>query len=199
MDIILATNNKHKVSEIKSIINFSTNKILTLSDVSFSEEMIEDGGSYYENAQKKAFAVRNKIKNSIILADDSGLEIDFFQGAPGLHSARFMPELIQKDKNAEIIKNMKDVKLEARGARFLSVVCCSLPDGTSHFFKGVCEGRIADGISGKDGFGFDPIFIPAGFTQTFGILSSDIKNCISHRALGFITAKQFIVKTGLLT
>jgi len=198
MDIILATNNKHKVSEIKKILNFTNNRILTLAEVNFVEDMIEDGNSYYENAQIKVNAVRNRIKDGIILADDSGIEIDFLKGAPGLHSSRFMPELTQKQKNNEIVENMKNVKFEARGARFISVVCCSMPNGQSHFFKGTCEGHIASAIEGEDGFGFDPIFVPGGFDTTFGVLSSDVKNCISHRALSFLSTKNFIVKSGIL-
>jgi len=198
MNIILATNNKHKIREISDILNFQRNRILTLSDIKFTEPMIENGHTYYDNARIKAQAVYNKIKDSVILADDSGLEIDYFNGAPGIHSARFMEGLTQFDKNREIVKKMSNLPVEKRAARFISVVCCILPEGESHFFKGICSGHIASDNIGDNGFGFDPIFIPTGFNATFGALSEDVKNTISHRALSFLEAKSFIVMSGIL-
>ncbi len=189
MNIIIATNNKHKVTEIKNILNFQVNKIVTLSDINFTDNLIEDGNTYYDNARIKAVGVYEKEKQSIILADDSGLEIDFLDGKPGIHSSRFLPELTQKEKNAEVLRYIGNMPLKHRRARFISVVCCIMPDGESHFFKGICEGSIADAIYGEEGFGYDPIFIPKGFNKTFGILSEDIKNHISHRAQSFLYTK----------
>ncbi|HPN29869.1 MAG TPA: RdgB/HAM1 family non-canonical purine NTP pyrophosphatase [bacterium] len=198
MQIILATNNSHKTMEIKSILNFSFNKILTLNDAGFSGEIEENGQTYYDNSRIKALAVRNKISDKIILADDSGLEIDYFNGEPGLHSARFLPGLSQKEKNKEVLNRLKNIKPEKRSAKFVSVVCCILPDGESHFFKGVCQGHIAFHIQGEEGFGYDPIFVPSGFSKTFGTLSEDIKNVVSHRASAFSQTRNFLVYTGLL-
>ncbi|MBP7652017.1 RdgB/HAM1 family non-canonical purine NTP pyrophosphatase [Candidatus Dependentiae bacterium] len=198
MEILIATNNNHKVKEIRAILNFSKNKIITLKEAGFNEDIEETGSTYYDNSRIKAVEVRKKIKDKIILADDSGLEIDFFDGAPGLHSARFLPSLSQKEKNKEVIERLKNVYVERRTAKFISVVCCILPDGESHFFKGVCSGHISFDIQGEEGFGYDPIFIPSGFNKTFGILSEDVKNTISHRASAFLQTKNFLVYTGLL-
>jgi XTP/dITP diphosphohydrolase len=199
MDIVLATNNEHKVMEINNILNFQQNRLLTLNDVNFNDEIIENGKTYFDNAKIKAMAVRNIIKDKIVIADDSGLEIDFFDGAPGLHSARFLNELTQKEKNQEVLKRLENVESEKRTAQFVSVVCCIMPDGDSHFFKGVCTGHISDKIYGSEGFGYDPIFIPTGFIKSFGVLSEDIKNTISHRAISFLKTKNFIVKSGVLS
>jgi len=199
MKIVLATNNNHKIEEIKSILNFKVNEILSLKDINFTDEIEELGQNYYENSRIKAEKIFEKIKNNIILSDDSGLEIEYFNNEPGVYSARFMPELTQKEKNKEIIKRMSELKdINLRAARFISVVCCILPNGSLHFFKGICNGHIAFEIQGENGFGYDPIFIPLGFNKSFGALSIDIKNTISHRAQSFNLTKEFIVKSNFI-
>jgi len=198
MDIVITTNNNNKYREIVSILNFKQSRVLSLKDIDFNDKIIEDGQTYYDNARKKAQAIREKIQDKIILADDSGLEISALNNAPGVISARYLNGLSQKEKNAEIIKKLEKIDKLKRNAKFLCVVCLIMPDGESHFFNGVCEGHIAEEIQGERGFGYDPIFIPSGFLKTFGVLSEDIKNTISHRAIAFTRAKNFIVRSGLL-
>jgi len=198
MDILIASNNAHKLEEIKNITNLKNNNIISLKDVNFNDEIIENGDTYYDNAKIKALAIKNKIKDTIILSDDSGLEINYFNGEPGLNSARFLNHLSQKEKNNEILERMKNVSIEERSAQFVSVVCCILPDGETHFFNGICSGHISTKIQGEEGFGYDPIFIPSGFLKSFGLLSSDIKNTISHRAKSFRKTLNFLVYSGLL-
>jgi XTP/dITP diphosphohydrolase len=198
MEIILATNNQHKVEEINLILNFHNNKLLTLNDINFHNDIIENGSTYNENSNIKADTIFKKItEKKIILADDSGLEIDFLDGAPGLHSARWGGKnLPQIEKNNKILEILKDT--DNRKAKFISVVCCITPAGKTNYFKGVCEGNIIKSQKGNEGFGYDPIFIPNGFTKTFAELSGDIKNYISHRAIAFNLVKKHLIYSGLL-
>ncbi len=179
MKFILATSNAHKIKEIKKILKNNG------CDAEFEArafDVVEDGETYEENALKKA---KHAYEESGIpsVADDSGLEIDALKGMLGIHSARFMEGRPYTEKNAEILRLMKDVPQEKRTARFICVVVYY--DGTARYFRGVVEGKIAKEAKGKEGFGYDPIFIPNGYKETMAQLGQEIKNKISHRAKAF--------------
>ncbi len=184
MKIILSTSNVHKVDEISKIVDLDIEWILVKIDVE------EDGITFEENAIKKAKAAYDLYGPSV--ADDSGLEIYSLDNFPGIRSARFMDGADYYLKNTKILEMMKDIPEDKRGARF---VCAAVYyDGTPHIFKGVIEGKISDEIRGKNGFGYDPIFIPDGFNVTMGELSKEDKNVISHRAKAFKRLLDFLKK-----
>ena len=159
---------------------------------------MEDQDSFEGNAYKKAKSVARVI-NEIILADDSGLEVDILNGQPGVFSARFSGENATDEKNNEkLLKMMEGVPEEKRGAQFRCVLVLMLPNGKSFKVEGICRGRIADRPYGNEGFGYDPIFIPEGYNITFGQMGKDEKNRISHRFLALKKLKEIMVMEGLL-
>jgi len=178
MDLVFATNNEHKLQEIKSILNGFVN-ILSLKDIGCHEEIPETGNTLNANASQKANYIFKKY-NINCFADDTGLEIEALNGEPGVFSARYAGE----DKDSE--KNMKKVleKLKGktdRSARFRTVISLII-DGKELLFEGVVNGRIIEAPKGTQGFGYDPVFVPDGYSQTFAELGDEIKNKISHRA-----------------
>ena len=178
MDLVFATNNKHKLQEIRSILNSSVN-ILSLKDIDCHEDIPETGNTLNANASQKANYIFKKY-NINCFADDTGLEIEALNGEPGVFSARYAGE----DKDSE--KNMKKVleKLKDktnRSARFRTVISLII-DGKELLFEGVINGHIIETPKGNRGFGYDPIFVPDGYNQTFAELGDEIKNKISHRA-----------------
>ncbi len=186
MKFLLATSNQHKVKEIREI----------LKSCGYDEPFVnrafdvdEDGETYAENALKKA---KKAYEESEIpsVADDSGLEIDALKGMLGIHSARFMEGKPYSEKNAEILKLMKDVPECERTARFVCVAVYF--DGKAHFFKGVVEGKISKQAKGGSGFGYDPIFIPNGYSKTMAQLGVKVKNTLSHRAKAFEKLAQYL-------
>ncbi len=185
MKIFLATSNPHKIIEIKQIIDRN------IEFVPVSTGVEEDGKTFAENAIKKAkFAY--EMYNSPVIADDSGLEIDALKGLLGIKSARFMEGHPYKEKNAMILELMANVPDDKRTARFRCVAVYY--DGSPHIFEGLIEGKIAKQQKGKNGFGYDPIFIPHGYQSTMAELPSDIKNKISHRAQAFKKVAEYLVK-----
>ena len=176
MKTILATSNAHKIKEITQIAG---------NDLEFipkAFEVEEDGETFSENAIKKAkFAYKHEKLPAI--ADDSGLEIDALNGLLGIRSARFMEGRTYEEKNAKILEMMKNVPKEKRTARFKCVAVYY--NGIPHIFEGVIEGKIAHKQCGKNGFGYDPIFIPEGYNKTMAQLPPGVKNKISHRARAF--------------
>jgi len=213
--LIVATRNAHKVEEIHSILAGDF-QFLTLRDFPAAPAVIEDAPTFAGNATKKAVElakwVGGQIPNSkfqtpmFVLADDSGLEVDALQGAPGVHSARFAAldtghagNSSDAENNAKLLRLLRDVPADIRTARFRCVIALtpiveSHPTGASpvcaanehelmtELFDGVCEGKISFTPSGAKGFGYDPLFVPNGFTQSFAELGEDVKNRISHRA-----------------
>ena len=181
LNILIATKNEGKIREFKNILSRHEVNILSLLDLESSPEIIEDGITFEENAVKKSKTVFEYTGQAAI-ADDSGLEIDFLEGEPGVNSARFAGYSTPYNiKNEKILSMMKDVPEGKRTARFKCVIAYS-EDNAVNTFEGVCEGKIACEQKGTNGFGYDPIFIPEGYDKTFGVLGEEVKNRISHRA-----------------
>ena len=186
-ELILATKNKHKVEELSSILSplSSDWKIVTLEDLDFNEDIEEDGLTFKENALIKARVISKKY-NMPTVADDSGLEVDYLNGLPGIKSARFVsPDATFKERNDRILQLLIDVPEEKRTARFICVAALVWPDGREEIFKGVCEGIISHEAKGTEGFGYDPIFHIPYRGKSMAEISPADKNKISHRGLAF--------------
>jgi XTP/dITP diphosphohydrolase len=209
--LLIATRNAHKVGEIQAILgeNF---RCLTLEEFPDAPAVVEDADTFAGNATKKAVELARWLSGSsliahhsslLVLADDSGLEVDALNGAPGVHSARFAAlgkneNSKDADNNAKLLRLLKDVPLEKRTARFRCVIALTeVPSPkskaqSSQLFNGACEGRIQFSASGQGGFGYDPLFVPDGFTQSFAELGEDVKNQLSHRAQALEKLKSFL-------
>ncbi len=182
-EIVFATNNKHKLEEIRSITSNLLN-ILSLDDIGCTEEIQETALTLEGNAILKAKYVRDNYDKDCF-ADDTGLEVDCLGGRPGVHSARYAGEECIADNNIE--KLLQELKNQQnRNARFRTVIALII-NGQEHFFEGIVNGHIIEDRRGSQGFGYDPIFIPDGYSQTFAEMDLDLKNQISHR--GRATAK----------
>lgn len=187
MRLLLATNNQGKVAEIRAIFRQSGTELVTPRELGCDFSVREDGVTFEDNARVKAIAAYQQF-GLPALADDSGLEIDALGGRPGVASARFMGEKTSfADKCAEILRRMREVPAERRTARFhcVAVIAGIRNPSETRSFHGVCEGRIALEAFGAGGFGYDPIFVPAGWDKTFAELPAEVKNRISHRGMAF--------------
>lgn len=195
MEIVFATNNRHKLEEISAMLSHKY-KVLGLSDLDIKEEIPEDHDTLEENASQKAWYIYHKSGRNCF-ADDTGLEVDVLGGAPGVYSARYsrigtpvFPELSPAEGN------IKKLLLEMNGitdrqARFRTVISLIL-DGVEHRFEGTCEGTITERESGSEGFGYDPVFRPSGSSSTFAEMKAEEKNKISHRARAVEVLVQFL-------
>ena len=185
-ELILASNNAHKVEEIKSILEDYS--ILTLKDINYTEEIVEDGTTFEENALIKARTIC-KYSGKSAISDDSGLRVELLDGRPGVYSARYSKE--QTDE-----KNIEKVLLELNGqkskAKFVSVIALVKPDGTELTFRGECHGEIIFEKRGTNGFGYDPIFYVPSLDKTFAELSAEQKNSISHRKQSLEKFSQYL-------
>lgn len=180
--IIVATGNQNKMKEIREIIKREDIEFVSLKDEGLQDiEIVEDGKTFEENAVIKAKTIAGITKN-IVIADDSGLEVDYLDKAPGVYSARYMGEDTPYTiKNNHIIELLKDAKGEERSARFVCVIACVMPDGETFTTRGTIEGRIGYEEKGENGFGYDPIFYLPERGCTTAELPSEQKNEISHR------------------
>jgi len=188
MEIIFATSNQHKLQEAQSITG---NKILliTPSQIGINHEIPEDGDTLEENALFKAEYIF-KITEKNCFADDTGLEVEALKGAPGVRSARYASN--ECDSRLNMQKLLKELKgANNRKARFRTVIALFL-DGKQYFFEGVLNGNITDSPSGTSGFGYDPLFIPNGYTKTLAELTNFQKNIISHRGIAIRNLSQFL-------
>ncbi|MDD5569552.1 MAG: non-canonical purine NTP diphosphatase [Bacteroidales bacterium] len=177
--IVFATNNKHKLEEIKQILKDKF-EILSLNDIGCNEDIPEDKETISENASQKALYVFNKYKITCF-ADDTGLEIEALNGKPGVHSARYASEKKDFDENIDkVLLKMQGAK--NREARFLTVISLII-DGKEVKFEGIVNGTILEERRGTGGFGYDPIFQPTGFSKTFAEMTMEEKNGISHRGI----------------
>lgn len=175
--LLFATNNRHKLFEIKKKLGGSF-EILSLKELGFYDDIPEDFETLEENASQKSHFIHEKFKMDTI-ADDTGLEIDALDGAPGVYSARYAGENCSFDDNIDkVLKELKGIK--NRKARFRTVISLLL-NNTEYFFEGVVDGEILEERRGEDGFGYDPVFLPEGYDQSFSEMSIDLKNKISHR------------------
>jgi len=183
IELVVATRNRHKTREIQHILGpeFKVRDLGAHPDVS---EIRESGTSFEENAKLKALAASRQLP-ALVIADDSGLEVDALGGAPGIYSARYAgANATDRDKIDKLLRELTRVRAtkDGRRARFRCVVALARNGDLLGTFEGIAEGSIADEARGDSGFGYDPIFVPDGFGQTFGELPTEVKNTISHRA-----------------
>ena len=183
IELVVATRNRHKTREIQHILGpkFKVNDLGSHPDV---PEIRESGMSFEENAKLKALAASRQLP-ALVIADDSGLEVDALGGAPGIYSARYAgANATSRDKIDKLLRELARVRAtgDGRRARFRCVVALACNGDLLGIFEGTVEGRITDTARGDSGFGYDPIFVPDGFQQTFGELPMEVKNNISHRA-----------------
>lgn len=180
--IIFATGNENKMKEIRMILKDLGLEILSMKEAGADVEIIEDGMSFEENAEIKARSVARVLTNDIVLADDSGLEIDYLDKAPGIYSARFAGEDTSYDiKNRIFLDRLEGVPDEERTARFVCAVAAVFPDGTVSVVRKTIEGRIAEEAAGENGFGYDPIFYVPDYGCTTAEMKPEQKNELSHR------------------
>ena len=183
IELVVATRNRHKTREIQHILGpeFRVRDLGTHPEVS---EIRESGMSFEENAKLKALAASKQLP-ALVIADDSGLEVDALGGAPGIYSARYAgANATDTDKIDKLLRDLARVGAteDRRRARFRCVVALARNGNLLGIFEGLVEGRIANEVRGDSGFGYDPIFVPNGLEQTFGELPTETKNAISHRA-----------------
>lgn len=192
-ELIFATGNPNKVTEVQEMLQDARIRVRSLKDIGWLYEIIESGGSLEENARIKAATIYESLRCNVF-SEDTGLEVYALDNRPGVHTARYAGEDRDPQKNMEKLLSELHNK-DDRGARFKTVISLYWK-GTHHQFTGICEGTIGKEILGDGGFGYDPVFIPAGYESTFGQLSSSIKNEISHRKralnkmLAFLTAEK---------
>ncbi|EOD01751.1 XTP/dITP diphosphatase [Caldisalinibacter kiritimatiensis] len=183
IDIVVSTGNKHKIEEIKDILMELPINVLSKNDVGLeSLDVVEDGETLEENALKKASEISKRV-NKIVIADDTGLFVDKLGGRPGVYSSRYAgEEATFEDNNKKLLKELENVPMEERTAKFMTVIAIVMPDGAYDTVIGECKGKIAFTPKGNGGFGYDPLFIVDGYDKTFAELGNDLKNKISHRA-----------------
>ena len=181
--IVLATNNSHKIQELKNISKELNIEFLTKSEIGQGDFDVEETEETLEgNALLKAKGLKKLIGDYIVISDDTGLFVDYLNGEPGVHSSRYSGEDHNDEKNkGKLLENLKDVSLENRNAHFKTVIAM-VEDGKDDIIvEGVLKGKIAEEEKGTEGFGYDPLFIPEGYDKTFSQMGIDEKNKISHR------------------
>ena len=190
--IVFATTNAGKIKEIKEILADFVVEVVSMKEMNIAADIEENGATFEENSLIKARAV-SKLTGLPALADDSGLEVDYLNGEPGIYSARYLGRDTDYDyKNNYIIDKLKEAKGEERSARFVCVISLVLPDGREFVKKGVMEGRIGYEIKGENGFGYDPIFFLPEYGKTSAEISAEEKNKISHRGKALSAMKEVI-------
>lgn len=195
--IIFATGNAGKMKEIRMILEDMGLEILSMKDAGIVIDIVEDGKTYEENAFIKARAVAacSEATGAIVLADDSGLEIDYLNGEPGIYSARYLGEDTPYSvKNADLIKRLEGVPDSGRTARFVCAISAVLPDGTELHARDFVEGRIDYEEKGEHGFGYDPVFYLPMFGRTTAELTEEEKNQVSHRGKALRLIKEELNK-----
>ncbi|MEO0084444.1 MAG: XTP/dITP diphosphatase [candidate division WOR-3 bacterium] len=195
MKLILASKNRHKILEIKSILKDFDWEIIALSDLAPDFTITEDGKTFEENAIKKAESVMSKF-GLITLGEDTGLEVDILNGRPGIFSARYAGENASYEQNVKkLLAELRNIPIAKRTARFRCVCALAFPsefNRKTELFQGICKGHIIDEVRGKAGFGYDPIFVPNGCDKTFAEMSAEEKNRISHRAKALEKVKKYL-------
>lgn len=186
--ILIATRNRGKLAEIREILSAPGLELLDPDTLGNLPEVEEDGDTFEANAIKKAVTLA-RASGMLTLADDSGLEVDALGGEPGVYSARYAGE--PSDDAANNAKLLDDLRgASNRRARFRCAIALATPDGECSTVDGRCEGRIADAPQGQGGFGYDPLFVPDGFSQSFGELEAAVKHRISHRGAALRAARE---------
>lgn len=191
--IIFATKNQNKMKEIREILADRDYEILSMEEAGISLDIVEDGTTFEENALIKAKAIRDLVKDAIVLADDSGLAIDYLHGAPGIYSSRFEGEDTPYSvKNQILLDKLSGVPEEKRTARFVCAVAAAFPDGTDQVVRGTIEGIIGYEPAGENGFGYDPIFYVPEFGCTTAQMPAEQKNSISHRGKALQMIREYL-------
>ncbi len=203
MKVIFATGNEGKMREIRAILKDIEADILSMKEAGLSLDIEEDGESFEENALIKARAVADALAaagglhDCVVLADDSGLEIDCLNGEPGIYSARYLGEDTPFDvKSRDLLRRMEHVPDEERSARFVCAIAAVFPDGESMVTRGTIEGRIGHALAGDNGFGYDPIFYLPEYGRTAAELTDGEKNQISHRSRALALMKEELIRRG---
>ena len=195
--IIFATGNQGKIKEIHEILSDLGVEILSMKEAGIQADIVEDGKTFEENALIKAAAAAAEVQeeDTVVLADDSGLEVDYLNKEPGIYSARYMGEDTSYDiKNQTLIDRLYGVPDEQRTARFVCAIAASFPDGSSKVVRGTMEGIIGYEIVGENGFGYDPIFFLPEFGCTSAQLTPEKKNELSHRGEGLRKMREILEK-----
>jgi XTP/dITP diphosphohydrolase len=188
-NIIFATNNRHKLIEVQNILGNSFN-LKSLEDIGFLDEIPEDFSTLEQNASQKAWHIYNRYKTDCF-ADDTGLEVESLNGQPGVFSARYAGD--HKNPEDNIIKLLGELHDKPnRKAQFRTIISFIL-DGKEHRFEGIVMGKIVEHLRGNQGFGYDPVFVPDGYTQTFAEMDLSLKNRISHRGLAIKKLTDFLL------
>lgn len=190
MKIILASNNKGKIKEMREILSSIGFEVISQSESGFNLDVEETGTTFEENSALKAKALYEKC-NGCVIADDSGLEVDYLNKAPGVFSARYAGEnATDRERYEKLLSELDGVPYEKRTARFVCVICFINAKGEEHFFRGECEGHIGFEPKGENGFGYDPVFYIN--EKSMAEISSEEKNIISHRALALKKLSDFL-------
>lgn len=198
--LILASNNKKKIKEMKDILKELDIEVKSLEDENIDIDVVEDGKSFEENAKKKAkeiyeYLLKREDENFIVLADDSGLSVDYLGGEPGIYSARYAGEHGNDKKNNEkLLNNLKGISMENRSAKFICQLAMFTDKGEYFSVLGDVKGYIIEELQGEGGFGYDPLFFYEPLNKTFGELSPEEKNEISHRGLALKELKKILYK-----
>jgi len=189
MRLYLASGNAHKAGEFQALADASALpvEIISAATLGGMPPVVEDAGTFAGNARKKARGLQERLPaGAWALADDSGLCVDALNGAPGVESAYYAgPRAMGAENLAKLVAVLRDVPEECRGAHFLCVLVLVAPDGEEHVFEGRCDGHLQREPAGAGGFGYDPVFVPTGYSQTFAELGDDVKNRLSHRGLAW--------------
>lgn len=189
MIIVIATNNENKVREFKSMLDFPDIEFKTLKELNYTKDIIEDGNSFKDNALIKAKTVAVDLGYTTI-SDDSGLEVEALNNAPGIYSARYAGTHNDEDNNKLLISNLKGI--ENRNARYVCAICVYKPNGEYRTVEAYCNGKIIDNPRGKNGFGYDPYFYFEQFNATFAEISLENKNKVSHRSKALRMIKELL-------
>ncbi len=190
--LIVASGNAHKVEEFDGLLDDCGFEVLSAKVCGGMPDVLEDGDTFEANARIKALALRAIVpKEAWIVSDDSGLEVDALDGAPGIYSARYAGEGASDLHNLnKLLLELEEQPSAQRAARFRCVLCLIDPSGSERFFEGACEGRIAKAPAGAEGFGYDPVFVPEGHSESFAELGESIKSKLSHRALAVLAMRR---------
>ncbi|MGE4283548.1 MAG: XTP/dITP diphosphatase [Clostridia bacterium] len=194
MKIVVATRNQGKVKEIQDILRTMQIEVLPQDALNINTDVEETGSTFEENALIKAQEIA-KMTNEITIADDSGLEVDYLNGAPGIYTARYAGEgATDMDKMDKLLKALEGVAFKKRTARFVCAAAAMFPDGRKIVVRGECEGSIAFEPAGEKGFGYDPLFYLHEYQVTMAQIDETLKNKISHRARAFQLLKKELEK-----
>lgn len=191
--LVLSTNNINKVKEIKDILKDLPIEVLSKKDIGMEDfQVVEDGSNLRENSEKKAKALAAKT-DYLVMADDSGLFVDYLNGDPGVYSSRYAGEEGNDRKNnKKLLDEMKNIPIENRNAEFKTVIALITEEKETIFIEGECKGHIGFKLEGNNGFGYDPLFIPDKYNKTFAQLDDNIKNSISHRSKALEKVKKVL-------